>query len=124
MPKPASDPRSHSNLGSRKELRCTSRYPLPRTCRGRTKLLQNLADQSRLTTGKQPSYSDPQGRESHMFRIKDAAGTQGFSLAERILEAILLLALLANFGSVYLILQEHHRLGAWLARGAAVSPSD
>jgi hypothetical protein len=49
-----------------------------------------------------------------MFRVKESEEIQRFSLAERMVQGALLLALVANFGSVYLILQEHRRLGAWL----------
>jgi two-component system sensor histidine kinase HydH len=48
-----------------------------------------------------------------MFRVKESEATHGFSLAERVVQVTLLVALLANFGSVYLILQEQRRLSAW-----------
>jgi two-component system, NtrC family, sensor histidine kinase HydH len=49
-----------------------------------------------------------------MFRVRESEGVQGFSLAQRFVQVILLLALLANSGSAYVILQEDRRLDAWL----------
>ena len=55
-----------------------------------------------------------------MFRVRELEGVQGLSLGERFVQVTLLLALLANCGSVYLILQEHRRLGVWLDGPEAV----
>jgi PAS domain S-box-containing protein len=49
-----------------------------------------------------------------MFRVKESRGEGGRAAAEWVVQAMLLGALLANFGCVYLTWQEHHRLGAVL----------
>src|SRR5260370_13229694 len=52
-------------------------------------------------------------RKATMFRVKESEEIQRFSLAERVVQVMLLLALLANFGSSYLIYQEQRRLSGW-----------
>src|SRR5262249_9164445 len=52
----------------------------------------------------------------------EAAG--GHALAETVVQLALLLALLANFGSAYLIASEERRLGAALGRGEPMPLAD
>jgi len=48
-----------------------------------------------------------------MFRVKNTEVASGFLLVERVLQLVLLLAMLASLGLAYLISQEFERLTAW-----------
>jgi two-component system sensor histidine kinase HydH len=58
-----------------------------------------------------------------MFRVKESEVDSGYSLAERVLQMALLLALFANFGAACFILQEYRRLSAALDGSAPISPA-
>lgn len=55
-----------------------------------------------------------------MFRVKDSEVASGSLVVERALHVVLLLAMLANLGSVYFIYQEYGRLTAWRTDPQAV----
>jgi signal transduction histidine kinase len=59
-----------------------------------------------------------------VFRVKQSESAGGHALAATVVQLALLLALLANFGSAYLIAAEYRRLGAALSRGEAMPSED
>jgi two-component system sensor histidine kinase HydH len=58
-----------------------------------------------------------------MFRVKESEVAESYSLAERVVQATLLLAFLANCVCLYLIFQELRQLGAWFGEQSPVSMS-
>lgn len=58
-----------------------------------------------------------------MFRVKESEEVQGFSIAERIVQATLFFALLANFASTYAIHLQHRSLSA-LSKGPDAVPTN
>jgi signal transduction histidine kinase len=59
-----------------------------------------------------------------MFRVKESAPSDGFSVAQWVVRVTLWSALAANVISAYLILQEHQRLTAWLDAPEPMAASD
>jgi signal transduction histidine kinase len=53
-------------------------------------------------------------KEANVFRVKESELDGGHSVAEWVVQVVLLCALLANFGCAYLTWREYHRLGAVL----------
>lgn len=58
-----------------------------------------------------------------MFRVKETDVTPRFTVASWVVRVTLVLALLANFASAYLIFEEHRLLSTWLAEPESVPPT-